>query len=472
MIGSEDPIPAGRARRGRGAAPLLCCRCRPMGLGSRMVLRHRQAFTATCAAVVSGGSLWLLLQPRCTCVAPTTSSPASSSAAATTSTRHCVYYTAQQVAQRDGRGGRRAWFTLGSGVFDLTEYTQHHPGGRRILEAAGGALEPFWAFWPAHYERADRMSGTDTPRPSTAVANALRGRRIGELLPSDAPTPALLREIAREAWATEPTRLMATRRLITRRPFQAEPGPIPRSFITPNESFYVRNHGPVPALGSDAYRLQCECECACGGGGGGGGGGGTAAAAGAALSLAELEDEHRFRQYTLSATLQCTGNRLDELAAGPRHTAFGEQFAGSKGFISNAVWRGPRLVDVMMAQLEPGAALPPADSDEDWHLEMEGADGFGVSIPWSYVADPERRPVLLATRMNHVPLPPDHGYPVRVLVPGAVGCRSVKWVVRLSLVRGMSESPWNRCFYRGRSAREAAPQVGPESVRSSVRCLL
>eukprot|EP01047_Picozoa_sp_COSAG01_P089125 COSAG01_NODE_21309_length_907_cov_57.152228_1_plen_122_part_10 len=122
-----------------------------MGLGSRTVLRHRQAFTATCAAVVSGGSLWLLQQPHCTCVAPTTSSPASSSAAAAT-TRHCVYYTAQQVAQCDGREGRRAWFTLGSGVFDLTEYTQHHPGGRRILEAAGGALEPFWAFWPAHYE--------------------------------------------------------------------------------------------------------------------------------------------------------------------------------------------------------------------------------------------------------------------------------------------------------------------------------
>jgi sulfite oxidase len=36
--------------------------------------------------------------------------------------------------------------------------------------------------------------------------------------------------------------------------------------------------------------------------------------------------------------------------------------------------------------------------------------------------------VLLAFEMNGAPLPPDHGFPVRVVVPGVAGCRSVKWV--------------------------------------------
>ena len=54
------------------------------------------------------------------------------------------------------------------------------------------------------------------------------------------------------------------------------------------------------------------------------------------------------------------------------------------------------------------------------HLEMEGADGFCLSVPLAYALHPTR-PTLLATRMNGAALPRDHGAPVRVLVAGAVG---------------------------------------------------
>lgn len=52
--------------------------------------------------------------------------------------------------------------------------------------------------------------------------------------------------------------------------------------------------------------------------------------------------------------------------------------------------------------------------------------------------------VLLAFEMNGVPLPPDHGYPVRVVVPGVAGCRSVKWVSGCSLLLKLV-SPSKHC---------------------------
>lgn len=42
------------------------------------------------------------------------------------------------------------WVTYGGGVYDITEFVAMHPGGDKILLAAGGALEPFWALYAVH----------------------------------------------------------------------------------------------------------------------------------------------------------------------------------------------------------------------------------------------------------------------------------------------------------------------------------
>lgn len=61
----------------------------------------------------------------------------------------------------------------------------------------------------------------------------------------------------------------------------------------------------------------------------------------------------------------------------------------------------------------------------------------------------EKSQILLATKMNDEPLLPDHGYPVRVIIPGTAGARSVKWVHRIYLSPEESKSHWQRQDYKG-----------------------
>ena len=444
-------------------------------------------------------------------------------------------YSSADVAERDGCGGRRAWVSFRGGVFDVTEFAHtRHPGGARILAAAGGAAEPFLGAWAAHWDRRDRRAplkrgaaaaaatapgGEGMYRLSAQTHQMMKPLRVGSLLQSDhggaeedegggaMGEMALLAQL----WDDEPARNIGDGDNnsgsgvagicseskdavpsglipVTRFPFQAEPINIPRTQHTPAHSFFVRNHASVPALQRGSFELAVEMsvggtgtsgcrtfsmdeleglvELSSSSSDGGGGDGGSAATSGG----------YRLQQEQLSATLQCTGNRLDELNAERGTTFVG--WCGSKGFISNAEWRGPRLVDVLRASGVPipgggcgsgGGGSGGGDGSgngegndegecDDWHIEMVGADGFVVSVPWAYAADPHR-PVLLATRMNNEPLPPDHGFPVRALVAGAVGARSVKWLQRIRVIRGESTSPWQRLRYRLPSSRPPLTQA-------------
>ena len=89
--------------------------------------------------------------------------------------------------------------------------------------------------------------------------------------------------------------------------------------------------------------------------------------------------------------------------------------------ISTAAWKGARLVDVfdLAGGLKAGTTS----------LTARAADEFTSSVPIEVALDPE---TLLVYEMNGAPLPPAHGFPVRVLVPGRYGFKSPKWVVQLS----------------------------------------
>ncbi len=56
--------------------------------------------------------------------------------------------------------------------------------------------------------------------------------------------------------------------------------------------------------------------------------------------------------------------------------------------------------------------------------------------------------VLIAFEMNGAPLPRDHGFPVRVVAPGVVAARSVKWLTKITLSNEESKSHWQQNDYK------------------------
>ncbi|MFF9403242.1 MULTISPECIES: sulfite oxidase [unclassified Streptomyces] len=191
-------------------------------------------------------------------------------------------------------------------------------------------------------------------------------------------------------------------------PYNAEapPGAL-ESPITPLDSFYGRNHAPIPRIDPASWRLHVE------------------GLVDRPLELS-MDDLRRFPERTVVATLQCAGNRradLIEVRDIPGQVPWGP------GAVSTAQWSGARLADVLAeAGVRPDAA----------HIAFTGADvspqatppqPFGGSLPLAKATSGE---VLLAWAMNDQALPAAHGAPLRVVVPGWIGARSVKWLQRVS----------------------------------------
>jgi DMSO/TMAO reductase YedYZ molybdopterin-dependent catalytic subunit len=103
--------------------------------------------------------------------------------------------------------------------------------------------------------------------------------------------------------------------------------------------------------------------------------------------------------------------------------------------ISNAVWTGYRVRDLLA-----GAGVRP---DADMALSMS-SDGFTAGTPIEAFTD--ERDAILAITMNGEPLPAQHGYPARLVVPGLYGYVSAtKWVVDIELTRfDQAEAYWTR----------------------------
>jgi DMSO/TMAO reductase YedYZ molybdopterin-dependent catalytic subunit len=92
------------------------------------------------------------------------------------------------------------------------------------------------------------------------------------------------------------------------------------------------------------------------------------------------------------------------------------------GLMSNAVWSGFPLRDILLA-----AGPRPSVSE----VILYGADGYTDTYPLAKALEPT---TFVAYAMNGEPLPLRHGYPVRILTPGLFGEKSVKWVTRIELV--------------------------------------
>src|SRR6185437_12169016 len=184
--------------------------------------------------------------------------------------------------------------------------------------------------------------------------------------------------------------------------------------VTDTAAFYVRGHGPVPEIDADSWRLRVDGLVE------------------RELSLSLETMREAFRERTVTATLQCAGNRRAGLVAIrdiPGEAPWGPGATGT------ATWTGVALADVLALARPLGAASDVGFEGADLSREVEPAERFGGSIPLDKASRPE---VLLAWAMNGERLPPVHGGPLRVIVPGYIGARSVKWLERIEV----RPEPW------------------------------
>jgi sulfite oxidase len=212
--------------------------------------------------------------------------------------------------------------------------------------------------------------------------------------------------------------------------------PIPaEDFVTPTERFFTRSHAASPRLDAAAWRLEV----------------GGMVDRPRQFTLDELFDS--FPRREVAATLVCAGLRRDEfLAFGPLP---GELPWGPEP-VSTGRWRGIALAELLRAV---GA------SSEACHVQMVGLDeverhghrfGFGGSIDLAKAMSGE---VLLATELNGVPLPEPHGFPLRAVVPGWIGARSVKWLGRIEVTTEPSPNYFQTRAYRmAREVNHADPR--------------
>ncbi|MGI8855316.1 MAG: molybdopterin-dependent oxidoreductase [Thermomicrobiales bacterium] len=156
------------------------------------------------------------------------------------------------------------------------------------------------------------------------------------------------------------------------------------------------------------------------------------------VALAPIEQE---------ATLMCISNGIDA------------------GLMSNAKWKGVPMRTLLEA------AGPHTDAVA---IKLNGADGYTDTIPIDKAMDPT---TLVVYGMNGEPLPQRHGYPVRVIVPGMYGEKSVKWVTGIELVnhpvKGFyAQQGWGPDFVIPTRSRIDVPDGGaplPAGVATTIR---
>jgi DMSO/TMAO reductase YedYZ molybdopterin-dependent catalytic subunit len=187
-----------------------------------------------------------------------------------------------------------------------------------------------------------------------------------------------------------------------------------KSWITPNNLFFVLNRSSIEVSSAEAEHWQINF--------------GGLVETPLQFRIQELFDSSKFTQIELPSYIQCCGNGRRFFKPAVEGVPWGH------GAIGNAVWSGISLADILKTVgLRPNVR----------HIILAGKDAaldsrrpYIKSIPLEKAMSPH---TILASRMNGEALPVVHGGPVRLIVPGWGGTYSLKWLTHVKA----AEQPWN-----------------------------
>ena len=192
------------------------------------------------------------------------------------------------------------------------------------------------------------------------------------------------------------------------------------TLVTPQEQFFVRTGCPDPLPATTSWKIRVH-------------------------GLVKTPSETAVEELKREAVDQ--GVHLLECAGNSRAAHF--------GFMSAAAWSGVPLERVLRRVAVSARATQVLVSGFDEHSVLDPGSRPGAS--WIFGLDEIRGSgAFLATAMNGAPLTPDHGYPVRLVVPGWYGCAAIKWVNEIVLVDAEAPATDHMREYAGRTHQDRA----------------
>jgi sulfite oxidase len=212
-------------------------------------------------------------------------------------------------------------------------------------------------------------------------------------------------------------------------------------FITPIGRFFVRSHVLVPKVDLSQWRLNVVGHVS----------------KQVSVSMDELR---RMPSFDLIGVLECAGNGryfYDPPVAGLQWT---------NGAVGNGRWRGVRLRDLLeRAGVKDGALEVLFDGAD---VPLGTMQDFQRSIPLKKAMDAN---TLLAYEMNGVALPPQHGFPLRAVVPGWAGDSWAKWITSVRVLDQEFGGFWMKNAYLYPKQKVSPGTVVPPDAMTPVTSL-
>ncbi|RPB03616.1 molybdopterin binding oxidoreductase [Choiromyces venosus 120613-1] len=204
-----------------------------------------------------------------------------------------------------------------------------------------------------------------------------------------------------------------------------------QTFTTKTTTAYDRNHGPLPHINGDTHVVRID----------------GLVKNTVNLSMSQLRND--FTQHEVIAALQCAGNRRHTMRTELKEV---DGIDWNDGAVCNCTWSGPLLCDVLSrigliieGDAHVAFSCHMTDCQEDRY--------YGSSISLARCMDPEMK-VILALNMNGAPLTINHGFPLRIVIPGIAGARWTKWLDRITIQEEESSN-----FYMQKDYKILPPEI-------------